>query len=120
MSAETTITVRGEVVLPANAPTAPAADLLVQVEDVSRADAPSTVLGEQRQQGVPIEAGGVIPFEVEVPADDVDARRTYSIRAHVDVSSSGRVEPDDLISTQSYPVLTRGHGREATVAVKRI
>jgi hypothetical protein len=36
------------------------------------------------------------------------------------VSRSGTVERGDLLSTRSYPVLTRGHGREATIAVRAI
>jgi hypothetical protein len=30
------------------------------------------------------------------------------------------VEIGDLVSTQSYPVLTRGHSDEATIEVKRV
>jgi len=44
----------------------------------------------------------------------------YSVSVHIDVSGSGEIERGDLISTQIYPVLTRGHGDEARVQVKRV
>jgi putative lipoprotein len=112
--------VRGDVVVPEAGAPEEAAELVVQVEDVSRADAPSVVVGEQRLRGVRLPPGGALQFEVEVPADRVDPHSMYSVRAHVDVSGSGEVEKGDLLSTRSYPVLTRGHGDEAQVEVQQI
>ena len=51
---------RGEVVFPATA--APFAKLLVQVEDVSFADAPSVVVGEQELNVGELEGGGGVRF----------------------------------------------------------
>jgi putative lipoprotein len=120
MGSERTRTVRGEIILPSTDLPAETADLVVQVEDVSRADAPSVVIAEQRQSGVPLRGGAVLPFVVEVPEELVDERNSHSVRVHVDVSGSGEVEVGDLVSTQSYPVLTRGHGNEARIDVKRV
>jgi uncharacterized lipoprotein YbaY len=117
---ETTRIVRGEVVVPPFVRPAEAAELVVQVEDVSRADAPSIVVGEQRRPAVRLEGGAVLPFVVEVPASLVDARHSYSVRAHIDMSGSGEVEVGDLVSTRSYPVLTRGYGDEAVVDVQLV
>ena len=113
-------TIRGQVVLPNVQLPNQTADLIVQVEDVSRADAPSQVVGEQRVSGVPVQAGQVLPFAIEVPAEHIDPRNSYSVRVHVDMTGSGKIEPGDLISTQSYPVLTRGYGNEANVTVKKV
>ena len=115
-----TSTVRGQVILPSVEFATERGDLIVQVEDVSRADAPSVVIGEHRQAAVPLRAGASIPFTIDIPAGLVDPRHDYSIRAHIDVSGSGKVEVGDLITTQSIPVLTRGYGNEAKVAVKRV
>jgi putative lipoprotein len=93
---------------------------VVQVEDVSRADAPSTVVGEQVLRNVALHPGQAVPFRVEVPADAIDERRSYSIRAHVDVGGTGVVESGDLVSTESYPVLTHGYGTEGWIRVKRV
>lgn len=112
-------TVHGEVVLQRGAPGERAAQIIIQVEDVSRMDAPSVVVGEQRLEDVPLD-GSAVPFEIEVPAGLIDERGMYSVRVHVDVSGSGQVERGDMITTQSYPVLTGSSPDEAHVAVRRI
>jgi uncharacterized lipoprotein YbaY len=112
--------VRGEIVLPTeDVPTTPA-DVAVYVEDVSRADAPAAVVGEQRRRGVALRPGESLPFEIEIPADRIDERGLYSVRVHIDHDRSGDVTVGDFVSTQSYPVLTRGHGTVARVGVKRV
>jgi putative lipoprotein len=112
--------VHGEIVLPAIDLPDVAAKVLVQVEDVSRADAPSSVVGEQELKGVKLQKGAVLPFTITLPAEAIDERNSYSVRAHVDLTGSGKVEVGDLVSTQSHPVLTRGSGNEAVVPVKRV
>ena len=119
MDAPETRLVRGEILLPTGAPADAVGDVIVQVEDVSRADAPSMVVGEHRLSGVALR-GQPLPFSVEVPAHLVDPRHTYSVRVHVDMTGSGTVEVGDFVSTQSHPVLTRGYGEEAQVPVKRV
>lgn len=42
------------------------------------------------------------------------------MRVHVDVSGSGEIEQGDLVSTQSHPVLTRGHADRAAVPVRTV
>ena len=112
-------TVQGQIILPA-APGASQADVIVQVEDVSRADAPSIVIAEHRQRGVHLTPGGVLPFKLEVPTDRVEENHSYSVRAHIDVSGSGEVEEGDFITTESYPVLTRGYGNDVRLKVQRV
>lgn len=113
-------TIRGEVVLPADALPEGRAHLIVQVEDVSRADAPATMVGEHRQTDVLLPKGGTLPFAVEVPDRLIDEHHSYSVRAHLDMSGSGEVKKGDLVSTQSHPVLTRGYGTTARIPVKRV
>jgi putative lipoprotein len=112
--------VRGQVVIPAAGVPQKAAEVVVRVEDVSRADAPSVVIAEHRERDVSLEPGATLPFTLEVPADRVDASSLYTVSAHVDASGSGEIEPGDLLSTRTYPVLTRGYGDEATVEVQPI
>ncbi|MEV0375648.1 YbaY family lipoprotein [Streptomyces sp. NPDC050636] len=95
-------TVSGVVSLPAEAPAAVAARVLVEVRNVSLADAPSVVVGAQVQTDVPLRPGGRIPFSVDVP--DLDPGDSYGLRVHVDLAGTGVLEPGDLISTQSNPV----------------
>ena len=112
--------VTGEVVLPNAELPAKAARLVVRVEDVSRADAPSEVIGQARLSDVSLTPGATLPFSVEIPASQIDDRRMYSVSAHVDVSGSGEVEVGDLITMQSYPVLARNDGDQVKLNVKPV
>ena len=117
---EETRKVRGEIVLPETPVPAGSADVAVYVEDISRADAPATVIGQQIQKGVAARPGARIPFTIEIPAKLIQDKSLYSIRAHIDVSGSGDVTVGDFVSTETYPVLSRGHGASATVKVRRV
>ncbi|WP_225823965.1 YbaY family lipoprotein [Streptomyces naphthomycinicus] len=109
-------TVTGFVHLPSDTPTGTAASLLVEVRDVSRADAPSTVVGAQVQTDVRLTPGGRVPFSVDVP--ELDPSASYGLRVHVDRSGSGSLESGDLISTRAIPVRTQSaDGLEAPVSV---
>jgi putative lipoprotein len=120
VQSEPTRIVSGEVLIPEGQEVTEAAQLVVQVEDVSRADAPSIVVGEQRQERVRIGPGSRVPFEVTVPANLIRPNASYSVRVHVDITGSGEVERGDLVSTQSHPVLTRSFGTEARIPVRRV
>lgn len=113
-------TIKGEIILPDTGIPPGPAEVIVSVEDVSRADAPSEIIGEQRQKAVALRPGARLPFAVEVPSELVDERHSYSVRAHIDRSGSGEVEVGDLVSTETYPVLSRGRGTSAIVKVKRV
>jgi uncharacterized lipoprotein YbaY len=113
-------TVTGEVLLPAGDYTIPSAHVIVQVEDISRADAPSVVVGEFKRRKAGLRGGATLPFAIAVPGDRIDDRHLYSVRAHVDVSGSGAVKRGDFVSTRTYPVLTRGQGDSVSVTVQRV
>jgi uncharacterized lipoprotein YbaY len=115
-----TLVVKGEVVLPSGDLASRKAHLIVQVEDISRADAPATVVGAYRRSNVVLKAGGSLPFAVEVPASAIESRSAYSVSAYVGASASGDVGKGDFVSTQVYPVLTRGFGSTARVVVKLV
>ncbi|MGW0314025.1 hypothetical protein [Streptomyces flavidovirens] len=94
--------ISGVVSLPTEAPATVAARVLVEVRNVSLADAPSVVVGAQVLTDVPLTPGGRIPFSVDVP--DLDPSDSYGLRVHVDLAGTGVLEPGDLISTRSSPV----------------
>ncbi len=112
--------IHGEVILPTSGVNAGPADVIVQVEDISRADAPSIVVGEERKSGVWVKPGDVLPFTIEIPAANVNNAHNYSVRAHISRSKSRDVEAGDLLSTQTYPVLTRGYGDTVRVKVRPV
>ena len=74
------------------------------LEDVTVADAPAPVLATHRQEAVTLpERGEFLPFELQMPAD-LDPRRTYNVRVHIDVSGTGTVTQGDYVTTRAYPV----------------
>lgn len=79
----------------------PDAVLTVRVEDVSRADAPATLLAQTRE---PFGARQVpIPFSLQVPASAIDPRMRYAVRATITVGGELR-----FTTTRHHAVLTRG------------
>lgn len=113
-------TVHGRIDLPDTGVPARAAAVVVRVEDVSRADAPSIVVGERRMADVAIGSRESLTYQVDVPAEELDERNLYVVSVHVDVTGAGEIRKGDLITMQSYPVLTRGHGDVVDVAVRRV
>jgi putative lipoprotein len=79
----------------------PTAMIRVQLADVSRADAPAVVLGEQV-----IQAGGKqVPFAFEIPYDPakINPRFTYAVGARIE--DGGKLL---FINDQRFAVITRG------------
>ncbi len=102
-----TVTYRERIALP------PTAVVTVQLVDVSRADAPATVLGEQV-----IEPGGKqVPFAFVIPYDParIDARMSYAVQARIE--DGGRLL---FINDQHYAVITRGASDTANLVLKSV
>ena len=78
------------------------ANLVVELRDVSYADAPSTLTARQT-----ITDPGQVPieFEVEYNRDDIDSRNTYSISADI-IESDVRLA---FTNDTAYEVITRGN-----------
>ncbi|MFF7776108.1 YbaY family lipoprotein [Streptomyces tanashiensis] len=108
--------ITGFVSLPSDTPAGTAAALVVEVHDVSLADAPSRVVGAQVQTNVWLSPGGRVPFHVNVP--ELDPSASYGLRVHIDRSGSGALESGDLINTQAIPVGSESaEGLEAPVSL---
>jgi putative lipoprotein len=91
----------------------PAAEVVVQLLDVSRMDAPSTVLAEQR-----IKANGKqVPFayELKVDAARIDPRMRYAVSARI-----SRGDQLLFINDTQYSVLTQGGGATADLVLVRV
>jgi len=91
----------------------PAADIVVQLLDVSLMDAPSKVLAEQR-----IKANGrQVPFayELKVDAARIDPRMRYAVAARIT-----RGEQLLFINDTQYPVLTQGGATRADLVLVRV
>jgi hypothetical protein len=85
----------------------------VTVEDVTLADASSVVIAERVLDDLAVDQ----PAVAEVEVGEVDSKADLIVRVHV--TDAGRptrdVEAGDLVSTQSHPVLTHGHGDSVVV-----
>jgi putative lipoprotein len=120
MGNQSDIVISGRIVFPPGDRPEETALLVAQVEDVSRADAPSKVIAEQVRQRVtlPRAADRSLPFEIRVPRDSIDARSRYNVRVHVDVSGTRSVTSGDFLSTTASPV-TPEHP-DVAVEVRRV
>jgi putative lipoprotein len=102
-----TVAYRERIALP------PTAVIRVQLADVSRADAPAVVLGEQV-----IEADGKqVPFAFEIRYDPakIDPRMNYAVQARIE--DGGQLL---FINDQSYPVITRGAPARVDLLLKAV
>jgi putative lipoprotein len=96
-----TLTVDGLVVQRSRNALPPGTAITVRLLDVSRADAPSVTLAEQR-----IELRGrqlPVPFSLGVAADRLDSRKSYAVAA------DARIEGQLLMfSANRHPVISQG------------
>ncbi|NJL44642.1 MAG: hypothetical protein HC922_00595 [Leptolyngbyaceae cyanobacterium SM2_3_12] len=106
-------TVSGTVSYPQRIALPPNATVVVKLEDVSLADAPSTVIAEQRittaGQSVPI------PFKLVYDPADIEAGNRYVVRAQIFYDDELR-----WTSTTSYPVITQNNPNRVEIAVDQV
>lgn len=91
---------------------APGAVFEATLQDVSKADAPATVLGS-----VKLDRPGQPPIRFAIPYDAtrIDQSRSYAIRASI--MQGGRLM---FTTDQAYPVLTGGHGSEVRMMLRMV
>lgn len=102
-----TVSYRARIALP------PSAVVKVQLVDVSRADAPVVVIGEQV-----IEAKGrQVPFVFEIPYDaaKIEANHTYAVQARIETDGQLQFSTD-----QRYPAITHGAPAKVDVIVRPV
>ena len=94
--------VRGSVTYRERLALTPGATLIVELRDVSYADAPAPLIARQTISGpgqAPIE------FEVAYSREDIDSRNRYSVSARI-VESDGRLA---FVNDTAYEVITHGN-----------
>jgi putative lipoprotein len=111
-------TINGQVNLPLNAPAVRAGLVLIEVRDTTLADAPSTLVAEQRLRRVPLKPNGRIRFNIAVP--EVEPKRELSFRVHISLDGSGNIAPGDLLTTQIVSVPASGTRAPIEVPVTAI
>jgi putative lipoprotein len=102
-----TVTYRERIALP------PTAVIKVQLVDVSRADAPAIVLGEQ----VTHAAGKQVPFAFEIQFDPatIEANHSYAVQARIEQDGKLR-----FISDRHYAVITRGAPTRVDIVLRSV
>ncbi len=78
------------------------AQVIVTLEDVSKADAPATTIGQTIMKAP---AGPPIPFAVTYNLKDIDPTHTYAVRAQIKDGAGNLL----FTSTQAYHVITQGN-----------
>ena len=102
-----TVTYRERVALP------PTAVITVRLVDVSRADAPAIVLGEQLMQA----AGRQVPFPFEIPYDPARIEANYSYAVEARIEQDGKLR---FISDRHYAVITRGAPTRVDIVLRSV
>jgi len=106
-------TVSGTVTYPQRIALPPDATLVVTLEDVSRADAPSTMIAgktiQTMGQQVPI------PFSLTYDPAEIEARNRYVVRAQIFYNDGLQ-----WTSTTAYPVITYENPTEVEIQVEQI
>jgi putative lipoprotein len=102
-----TVTYRERIALP------PTAVIKVQLVDVSRADAPAIVLGEQITQA----AGKQVPFSFEIPFDPAKIEPQYSYAVQARIEQDGKLR---FISDRHYAVITRGAPARVDIVLRSV
>ena len=112
--------VSGEIFIEDGGASFTGATIYIYLEDVSRADAASTVIAKHVLHDVSYsgQAHGSVPFAMT--GEITDQRARYALRVHVDVNKDGRIDAGDYISTESYPVLTFGYPKQASIRVRKV
>jgi putative lipoprotein len=91
----------------------PSALIQVELQDVSLADAPATVVVEQKmtlgERQVPVR------FALKFDPSRIDPKHTYSVSARI--STDGQLR---FINDQSYPVITRGNPSHVEMMLKQV
>lgn len=102
-----TVTYRERIALPPNAL------LIVQLQDVSKQDAPAVAIG---QQTIPTQGRQVpFPFEIVYNRDTINPSYTYTVQARIIVDNRVR-----FINTTSYPVITNGNPNKVEIVVNSV
>ena len=105
----------GDIILPPDTPNIQFADVLIEVRDISEADAPSQLIKEKRLHKVQLKPKGQIHFKMNVP--EADTSRALSIRVHINKDGSRNVNEGDLLTTSIIPIPSKGPLDEIKVPV---
>lgn len=108
----------GEIVFPADAAGGVAAQVTVELRDVSAQDQPSALLAHATLFQVPVAPGQRVPFSLRAPPGV--AGSALSMRVQVDMRAGNRHAPGDFLSTAAVRVPAGGDVHGLLVPVTRL
>lgn len=116
-----TAVLRGVVQLPEGDHPDREVTVLLQLQEVSRADAAADVVATDRHTAnLPATGAGSLPFELSYDESVLDPRGTYLIRCHIDTTGSGSVDRGDYLTTAFQPLPMPLDDRPMVIQVQRI
>lgn len=110
--------IQGEIVFPADAGGGVAAQVTVELRDVSAQDQASALLASATLSRVVVAPGRRVPFSLTAPAGAPSA--ALSMRVQVDMQPGNRHAPGDFLSTAEVRVPASGDVHGLQVAVTRL
>ena len=93
--------IKGHIVVPANAPKRKAQVIKVEVHDISVADAPSKLVAQSILKNVQVKPNQQLSFQLDVPEP---SKASLAFRVHVDWDGDGATASGDLLTTQVIAV----------------
>lgn len=108
----------GNIIFPSETPSAKARRVVVELRDVTLADASSVVVAKTELKNVEIASGAHIAFALNAPMPA--ASQSLDLWAHVDLSGAGRVMAGDYCSTASHPVPSSGSSLGIDIYVRKV
>ena len=115
-----TLRIQGDITFEGGQIDISSADVYIRLQDVSRVDAASVTIAEQRVESLPqgTNTSNTIPFELI--ADIKNNRGSLIIAAHVDLSKDRKISVGDYITMQSYSILIGSPCTYYSVKVRRV
>ena len=112
--------IEGDVTLDVVTDPISSATLFIRVQDVSRADAGSTVVAETALTNISLQPGRDLrlPFQLDAPA--LGSRARYILTAHLDVGNTGSITPGDYLTMESIPVEESARHGRVSVPARRV
>ena len=112
--------VKGKITFEEETPPFTNATIYVRLEDITDADTASKVVANYVQRDVAFDPRTTSELLFSLAGDPPDPQANYAVRVHIDIDGDGKVSRGDLISMESYPVITFGHPSEVSVVVRQV
>jgi putative lipoprotein len=92
--------------------------LLVEVRDVTLADAPSRLVASRRIDAVRVAPGGLVAFELSAPSATPSA--SLGLRVQLEAGGAGAAPSQIYLTTVHWPVATEGDDELTEVRLQRV